>query len=99
MTCGGLQSAHTAAVACACAEAQRSISAHLLVRGERPAVPTGYHLLTLMYGHVTYIPRSQYSDRAATFLKATEALQLQKPAAKVGLPQAAHLFGEDCAHT
>ena len=84
MTCGGLQSAHTAAVACACAE--QGISAHLLVRGERPAVPTGYHLLTLMYGHVTYVPRSQYSNRAATFLKAAEALQLQKPAAKVGLP-------------
>ena len=97
VTCGGLQSAHTAAVACACAE--QGISAHLLVRGERPAVPTGYHLLTLMYGHVTYIPRSQYSDRAATFLKAMEALQLQEPAAKVGLPHSARLVDEHCAPT
>lgn len=40
VTCGGLQSAHTAAVAFACAE--RGITAHLLVRGERAAVPTGY---------------------------------------------------------
>ena len=40
VTCGGLQSAHTAAVASACAE--KGITAHLLVRGERPAVPTGY---------------------------------------------------------
>lgn len=39
VTCGGLQSAHTTAVAAACAE--HGIRAHLLVRGERPAVPTG----------------------------------------------------------
>lgn len=42
VTCGGLQSAHTLAVAAACAE--RGKRCHLLVRGERPAVPTGTHL-------------------------------------------------------
>ena len=36
VTCGGLQSAHCAAVAAACAE--RGMRAHLLVRGERPQV-------------------------------------------------------------
>lgn len=36
VTCGGLQSAHCAAVAAACAE--RGMRAHLLVRGERPKV-------------------------------------------------------------
>ena len=65
MTCGGLQSAHTAAVAALCAE--QGLRAHLLVRGERPAVPTGLHLYARMYGHVTYIPRSEYSDRHAMF--------------------------------
>lgn len=42
ITCGGLQSAHTLAVAAAAAEHGKR--AHLLVRGERPAVPTGSHL-------------------------------------------------------
>ena len=39
VTCGGLQSAHCAAVAALCAE--RGLHAHLLVRGERPSVPAG----------------------------------------------------------
>lgn len=42
VTCGGLQSAHTLAVAAA--SAQHGKRTHLLVRGERPAVPTGSHL-------------------------------------------------------
>ena len=42
VTCGGLQSAHALAVAAAAAEHGKR--AHLLVRGERPAVPTGSHL-------------------------------------------------------
>ncbi|KAK9915841.1 hypothetical protein WJX75_005000 [Coccomyxa subellipsoidea] len=67
VTCGGLQSAHTAAVAAVCAE--RGITAHLLVRGERPAVPTGYHLLARMFGQVTYVSRSEYANRQAMFDK------------------------------
>lgn len=67
LTCGGLQSAHTAAVAAACAE--QGIRAHLLVRGERPAVPTGFHLLARMYGQVTYVKRSEYADRKAMMTK------------------------------
>lgn len=67
VTCGGVQSAHTAAVAAACAE--NGMSAHLLVRGERLGVPTGYHLLARLFGHVTYITRSEYADRAATLHK------------------------------
>lgn len=65
MTCGGLQSAHTAAVAALCAE--QGLRAYLLVRGERPAVPTGLHLYARMYGHVTYVPRSEYADRDTMF--------------------------------
>ena len=73
VTCGGLQSAHTAAVAAACAE--RGMRAHLLVRGERPAVPTGYHLLARMFGEVTYVPRSEYADRAAMFAHHTDRVR------------------------
>ncbi|CAM6096302.1 unnamed protein product [Calypogeia fissa] len=67
ITCGGCQSAHTAALAFACAE--RGITAHLLLRGERPAISTGYNLLARMYGRCTYVPRSEYADRAAMFKK------------------------------
>ena len=40
---------------------------HLQVRGERPAVPTGHHLISRMMGDVTYISRSEYADRKAMF--------------------------------
>ena len=39
------------------------MKAHLLLRGERPSIPTGYNLVAGMYGYVTYIPRSEYADR------------------------------------
>eukprot|EP00897_Mesotaenium_endlicherianum_P009471 jgi/Mesen1/8552/ME000484S07932 len=61
VTCGGCQSAHATAVAVACAQA--GITAHLLLRGERPAVLTGYALLSSMMGSVTFVPRSQYAAR------------------------------------
>lgn len=73
LTCGGLQSAHTAAVAAACAE--QGIKAHLLVRGERPAVPTGFHLLARMFAQVTYIPRSEYANRPAMLKKYAEQIK------------------------
>jgi len=50
-----------AAVACA----EVGMKAHLLLRGERPAIPTGYNLVAGMHGHVSYIPRSVYADRQA----------------------------------
>ena len=43
--------------------AERGVRAHLLVRGERPAVPTGLHLYARMLGHVTYVSRSEYANR------------------------------------
>ncbi|KAI4384165.1 hypothetical protein MLD38_002353 [Melastoma candidum] len=61
VTCGGCQSAHTAAVAVACAE--RRLKAHLLLRGEQPEILTGYNLISTMYGSVTYVPRSLYANR------------------------------------
>jgi hypothetical protein len=39
----------------------------LQMRGERPAVPTGHHLISRMMGDVTYISRSEYADREAMF--------------------------------
>lgn len=47
------------AVSCA----ERGLSSHLLLRGERPEIPTGYNLVSEMYGNVTYIARSLYSKR------------------------------------
>ncbi|KAJ6826200.1 putative D-cysteine desulfhydrase 2, mitochondrial [Iris pallida] len=61
VSCGGCQSAHAAALAVSCAE--RGIKAHLLLRGEQPEIPTGYNLVSLMYGNVTYVPRSIYAQR------------------------------------
>ncbi|URE15013.1 hypothetical protein MUK42_36458 [Musa troglodytarum] len=67
VTCGGCQSAHAAAVAVCCAE--RGLRAHLLLRGEQPEVPTGYNLVSLMYGSVSYVERSAYTRREEMLLK------------------------------
>nr|XP_011457423.1 PREDICTED: D-cysteine desulfhydrase 2, mitochondrial [Fragaria vesca subsp. vesca] len=61
VTCGGCQSAHTAAVAVSCSE--RGLKPHLLLRGEQPEVLTGYNLMSTIYGNVTYVPRSLYANR------------------------------------
>ncbi|XP_020215472.1 D-cysteine desulfhydrase 2, mitochondrial isoform X2 [Cajanus cajan] len=61
VTCGGCQSAHTAAIAVLCAE--RGIVSHLLLRGEQPEILTGYNLMSTMYGNVTYVPRTVYANR------------------------------------
>ncbi|XP_021293584.1 D-cysteine desulfhydrase 2, mitochondrial isoform X4 [Herrania umbratica] len=49
VTCGGCQSAHAAAVAVSCAE--RGLKSHLLLRGEQPAILTGYNLISTIYGN------------------------------------------------
>ncbi|XP_045818102.1 D-cysteine desulfhydrase 2, mitochondrial [Trifolium pratense] len=61
VTCGGCQSAHTAAIAVLCAE--RGIMSHLLLRGEQPEILTGYNLMSTIYGNVTYVPRTIYANR------------------------------------
>lgn len=53
------------------------MKAHLLIRGERPAVPTGFHLLARMYGQVTYVSRTEYADRNAMLLKHAKLLSDQ----------------------
>jgi 1-aminocyclopropane-1-carboxylate deaminase/D-cysteine desulfhydrase-like pyridoxal-dependent ACC family enzyme len=77
VTCGGLQSAHTAAIAALCAE--RGVRAHLLVRGERPAVPTGLHLYARMLGRVTYVGRGEYADRKAMFAAHVQRVEAAAP--------------------
>ncbi|KAJ4768770.1 Pyridoxal-5'-phosphate-dependent enzyme family protein [Rhynchospora pubera] len=62
VTCGGCQSAHAAALAVYCAEVH--IRPNLLLRGEQPQVPTGYNLISLMFGNVTYASRSVYAHRS-----------------------------------
>lgn len=88
VTCGGLQSAHTLAVAAACAE--RGKRAHLLVRGERPAVPTGTHLYARLLAHrVEYVSRADYADREAMLAGYTRRLrqeQQQDAAAAAATP-------------
>ncbi|KXZ44202.1 hypothetical protein GPECTOR_71g563 [Gonium pectorale] len=84
LTCGGVQSAHTAAVAVAAAEA--GLRSHLLVRGEKPQVPTGYHLVTRMYGsEVSYVSRAEYADRPAMMTARADALRRRAPGAKVAV--------------
>ncbi|WJZ80680.1 hypothetical protein VitviT2T_000580 [Vitis vinifera] len=61
VSCGGCQSAHAAAVAVSCAE--RGLKSHLLLRGERPEILTGYNLISTLYGNVKYVPRSLYAKR------------------------------------
>lgn len=45
--------------------AEHGIEAHLVLRGEAPAVPTGYCLLSHMYGVAHHVSRAEYSDREA----------------------------------
>jgi hypothetical protein len=46
----------------------------------------GYHLLTRMYGDVTYVPRSEYANRQAMFRSHTARVQRNiARSAKVGL--------------
>eukprot|EP00887_Chlorella_sp_A99_P002469 scaffold10.g2469.t1 len=74
VTCGGLQSAHVCAVASVAAAAGKR--AHLLVRGERPEVPTGHHLYARMLAHhVEYVSRAAYADRGGMLAAYVQRLQ------------------------
>ncbi|XP_074309976.1 D-cysteine desulfhydrase 2, mitochondrial isoform X2 [Silene latifolia] len=72
VTCGGVQSAHAAAVAVSCAE--RGIRSHLLLRGEQPETLTGYNLISSMYGNSVYVPRSIYAKREEMLLTHAKAI-------------------------
>lgn len=63
------------------------------VRGEQPKIPSGFHLLSRMFGSVTYVPRSEYSDRAVMFQKYTNVIRAELAAnAKVGQSQSVPLL-------
>ncbi|KAL0421479.1 UNVERIFIED_CONTAM: D-cysteine desulfhydrase 2, mitochondrial [Sesamum latifolium] len=72
VTCGGCQSAHTAAVAVSCAE--RGLRPHLLLRGEVPETLTGYNLVSTLYGNVVYVPRSLYAERKEMLARHAESV-------------------------
>ncbi|CAM8953481.1 unnamed protein product [Rhodiola kirilowii] len=72
VTCGGCQSAHTAAVGVTCAE--RGLNSHLLLRGEQPEILTGYNLISDIYGNITYVPRSLYALREDMLKKHAKVL-------------------------
>ncbi|KAL6567872.1 hypothetical protein OROGR_001540 [Orobanche gracilis] len=72
VTCGGCQSAHTAAVAVSCAE--RGINTHLLLRGEEPETLTGYNLVSKLYGNVVYVPRTAYAKREEMLARHAESI-------------------------
>jgi len=63
VTCGGAQSAHTAAVAVTAAEL--GLRAHLVLRGESPPNSTGYALVSQLYAStISYVTRDLYGSSA-----------------------------------
>ena len=82
--CGGVQSAHTAAVACLCAEA--GIRAHCLIRRERPAIPSGHLLLAGMFGAVQHVIRAEYADGGAMLSKHAAIVAADQGAGYKGRP-------------
>ena len=63
LTCGGVQSAHCAALSYL--GAHFGIRTHLLLRGEQPKQVTGNLLVSQMFAHhITWVDRDTYSDRA-----------------------------------
>lgn len=84
VTCGGTQSAHILAVAAAASE--HGMRAHLLVRGEKPAIPTGNHLYANMLAHsVVYVKRAEYAHRSKMLNDYANALTEQEGAGKVAV--------------
>lgn len=78
LTCGGVQSAHCAALSCLGAE--RGVRVHVLLRGEAPAQPTGNLAVTMMYAaSVIYVARDHYADRARMFKEAQITLEATLP--------------------
>ncbi|MEX1198012.1 MAG: D-cysteine desulfhydrase family protein [Pseudohongiellaceae bacterium] len=64
ITCGGIQSNHARATAVL--GARLGLSVHLILRGERPAVPDGNLLLDYLTGAtVHYLPQSEWQSHIA----------------------------------
>ncbi|XP_028064200.1 D-cysteine desulfhydrase 2, mitochondrial-like [Camellia sinensis] len=56
---------YLAAVSCA----ERGLRSHLLLRGEQPKIPTGYNLISMLYGSAIYVPRFLFSKREEMLAK------------------------------
>ncbi|KAF9606015.1 hypothetical protein IFM89_021437 [Coptis chinensis] len=52
--------------------AERGLKSHLLLRGEQPDIPTGYNLISTIYGNTVYVPRSLYAKREEMLFKHAE---------------------------
>ena len=88
ITCGGVQSAHTAALAALCAS--HRVRAHILTRGEPLAVPCGLALLTSMFAwRVTHLSRDAYHDRALALTAYRDALPPNERAHATIIPEGA----------
>lgn len=88
ITCGGVQSAHTAAVAALCAE--RGVRAHILTRGEPLATPCGLAMLTDLFAwRHTFISRDAYHDRDAALTAYRDALPAPERARAAIIPEGA----------
>ncbi|EFJ19582.1 hypothetical protein SELMODRAFT_54813, partial [Selaginella moellendorffii] len=62
VTCGGCQKCSCCCCSSAVACAEHGMSAHLLLRGEKLEVTTGYNLISEVYGK-----RTEYADRQKMF--------------------------------
>ena len=90
VTCGGLHSAHAAAVATGCAAS--GMRAHLLLRGEAPAVLTGHALTASLHAaSLRFVTRDEYAQRE-TMLRSA-ALQLNATVIPEGGAGVAALLG------
>ena len=76
VTCGGAQSAHSAAVAVLCAE--RGAACHVLSRGEPRDVLVGYALMTRTFAaSVRHVTRDEYAEREELMASWAEELGAQ----------------------
>ncbi|KAI7996514.1 hypothetical protein LOK49_LG10G00252 [Camellia lanceoleosa] len=48
---------------------ERGLRSHLLFKGEQPEIPTGYNLISILYGSTIYVPRSLYAKREKMLAK------------------------------
>lgn len=75
VTCGGMHSAHCAAVAALAHEA--GLRPHLLLRGEAPPAMTGYTLLSHMLAELRWVEHAHWNRREALLQEHAASLRAQ----------------------
>lgn len=84
IVCGGVQSAYALAVASTAASS--GVRAHLIFRGEAPAVPTGNQLVSRMMAHTcTYLSRQEWKNSEAVMHEYAKELMSWNNAARVAV--------------